>query len=255
MQAPAIPRHCERSEAIQEDWAEAFDPVPLDCFVASLLAMTAESERTGPTGRLPSTVDNPRLDPLHERDEHRISRWRESWAEGRMAEGIAWVEPPGLAGAIGMLPLPGLVIAKRGERFVDGALQDEVLDTLAAWQTVLLVILLDDDEYDPDELDDLASAAEARSITLLRTPIADFSAPDQRLDWPPLIERLAGELRQGRRIAFCCLAGYGRSGMMAARLLIATGSTPQAAITAVRAARPGAIESEEQIAYLLSCTP
>lgn len=172
-----------------------------------------------------------------------------------MAEGIAWVEPPGLATAVGMLPLPGLVIARRGERYVDSALQEEVLDDLAARQTALLVILLDDDECEPDEIEDLAGAAEARSIALLRTPIADFSAPDQRLDWPALIERLAGDLRQGHRIAFCCLAGYGRSGMMAARLLIATGSTPEAAVKAVRSARPGAIESEEQIAYLLSCVP
>jgi hypothetical protein len=200
-------------------------------------------------------VDNPYPGPLHERDEPRISRWRDERAEGRMAEGIAWVEPPGLAGAISMLPLPGLVIAKRGERFVDGPVQEEVLDALAAEQTALLAILLDDDECDPDEIEDLASAAEARSITLVKAPIADFSAPDQRLDWPALIERLAGELRQGRHIAFCCLAGYGRSGMMAARLLIATGSTAEDAITAVRTARPGAIESEEQVAYLLSCTP
>lgn len=172
-----------------------------------------------------------------------------------MAEGIAWVEPPGLAGAIGMLPLPGLVIARRGERFVDGALQEEALDALAARQTGLLVVLLEDGECDPDEIDDLRQAAEARSITLLGAPIADFSAPDQRLDWSALIARLTGDLRRGHRIAFCCLAGYGRSGMMAARLLIATGSAPETAITAVRAARPGAIESEEQVAYLLSCTP
>ncbi len=172
-----------------------------------------------------------------------------------MAEGIAWVEPPGLAGAIGMLPLPGLVIARRGERFVDGALQYEVLDALAARQTGLLVVLLEDDECDPDEIEDLRQAAETRSITLFGAPIADFSIPDQRLDWPALIERLTGELRHGRRIAFCCLAGYGRSGMMAARLLIATGSTPEDAIAAVRAARPGAIESDEQVAYLLACAP
>lgn len=172
-----------------------------------------------------------------------------------MAEGVAWVEPPGLAGAIGMLPLPGLVINRRGERFIDGALQDEVLDALAARQTALLVILLDDTECDPEEIDDLASAAGAHSMALLSAPIADFSAPDQRLDWPALIERLAGELRGGRRIAFCCLAGYGRSGMMAARLLIARGATPEDAIAAVRTARPGAIESEEQVTYLLACTP
>jgi protein-tyrosine phosphatase len=172
-----------------------------------------------------------------------------------MAEGIAWIEPPGLAGTIGMLPLPGLVIARRGERFVDGALQEEVLDALAAQRTAFLVVLLEDDECDPDEIEDLQRAAEARSIALLSAPIPDFSAPDQRLDWPALIERLAGELHQGHRVAFCCLAGYGRSGMMAARMLIATGSTPENAIVAVRTARPGAIESEEQVAYLLSCTP
>lgn len=172
-----------------------------------------------------------------------------------MAEGIAWIQPPGLSGAIGMLPLPGLVIARRGERFVDGALQEQVLNALAAQRTAPLVILLDNGECDLDELEDLGHAAAARSIALVRAPITDFSAPDQRLDWPALIERLAVELRQGGRIAFCCLAGYGRSGMMAARLLIATGSTPDAAITAVRAARPGAIESEEQVAYLLSCAP
>ncbi len=172
-----------------------------------------------------------------------------------MAEGIAWVEPPGLAGAVGMLPLPGLVIARRGERFVDGSLQEEVLDALSARQTALLVILLEDGECDPDEIEDLHRTADARSIALLRAPIADFSVPDRRLDWPALIERLAGDLRRGRRIAFCCLAGYGRSGMMAARLLIATGSSAEDAITAVRTARPGAIESEEQVAYLLSCAP
>ena len=38
-------RHCERSEAIQEDRVELSNPVLLDCFVALLLAMTAQLGR------------------------------------------------------------------------------------------------------------------------------------------------------------------------------------------------------------------
>ena len=38
-------RHCERSEAIQGRLLRTLSPAALDCFVASLLAMTKEKER------------------------------------------------------------------------------------------------------------------------------------------------------------------------------------------------------------------
>ncbi|GAU82748.1 phosphatase [Bosea sp. BIWAKO-01] len=154
-----------------------------------------------------------------------------------------------------MLPLPGLLILRRGERTIDADQQEQVLDILKSRGTTLLVSLLDQTECDADDSEHLRRAAERRGIRLVRAPIPDFSAPDETLDWPRLAQAILGELSFGRGVAFCCLAGYGRSGMMAARVLIETGLPPRDAIAAVRAVRPGAIESEAQVSYLLSSSP
>ncbi len=172
-----------------------------------------------------------------------------------MEDGAAWVTVRGHAGTVGMLPLPGLVILRRGERTIDADLQEQVLDRLKATGTTLLISLLDETECDADDREHLEHAAELRGIRLLCAPVADFSAPDETLDWPHLVQAILGELGLGGGVAFCCLAGYGRSGMMAARVLIETGMPPQDAIAAVRSARPGAIESEAQVSYLLSSSP
>ena len=52
-----------------------------------------------------------------------------------------------------------------------------------------------------------------------------------------------------------CLAGLGRSGTVAARLLIELGHDPDEAIRRVRLARPGAIQSAAQEHYLLALRP
>ena len=51
-----------------------------------------------------------------------------------------------------------------------------------------------------------------------------------------------------------CRAGLGRSGMIAARLLVERGMAPEQAIIEVRAARPGAIETEAQERWI-GCDP
>jgi ADP-ribosyl-[dinitrogen reductase] hydrolase len=49
-----------------------------------------------------------------------------------------------------------------------------------------------------------------------------------------------------------CKGGLGRTGVVAARLLIELGETPNAALARVRAARPGAVETPEQEDYVLN---
>ena len=47
-----------------------------------------------------------------------------------------------------------------------------------------------------------------------------------------------------------CLAGLGRTGMMAARLLVDLGMAPALAVAEVRKVRPRAIQTEEQEKYV-----
>ncbi|WP_066479911.1 hypothetical protein [Bosea sp. WAO] len=172
-----------------------------------------------------------------------------------MDDDIAWVSPRGFSGTVGMLPFPGLVILRRGERSIDSDRQERVLDRLAAKGVTLLVSLLDSDECEPEDVAHLRGAASDRGIAVALAPIADFCAPATSSYWQDLAGTVLPELDLGASVAFCCLAGAGRSGMMAARVLIAAGSEAPAAIAAVRTARPDAIESDDQVAYLLSCAP
>ena len=55
-------------------------------------------------------------------------------------------------------------------------------------------------------------------------------------------------------IVIHCLGGLGRTGLVACKLLTEQGIPAASALEQVRAARPGAVETPEQEAYVLSLT-
>jgi protein-tyrosine phosphatase len=57
-------------------------------------------------------------------------------------------------------------------------------------------------------------------------------------------------LNEGQRLLFHCAAGLGRTGTLAARLLIMSGNPPDIAISMVRAVRPGTVESKGSRKFL-----
>ncbi len=85
----------------------------------------------------------------------------------------------------------------------------------------------------------------------LHLPIIDGGAPDGKFEtlWLSAGKMLHAELSCGRLIVLHCRGGLGRTGTVAARLLMERGVMVEEAIRRVRAARLGAIETTEQEDY------
>jgi ADP-ribosyl-[dinitrogen reductase] hydrolase len=79
--------------------------------------------------------------------------------------------------------------------------------------------------------------------------------PDDRFEakWVTTGPEFRKVVRRGGSILIHCRGGLGRSGSIAARLLVELGMDAQTAIDAVRHARPGAIETHEQELHVLGC--
>ena len=103
-------------------------------------------------------------------------------------------------------------------------------------------------------LNDLSSLCIARGLDWLHAPIHDYQAPDHHFDrwWLEQRDLLHALLDQSQSVAIHCWGGRGRTGTVAARILVERGLSPQVAIERVRQHRPGAIETADQEKYVLA---
>ncbi len=129
----------------------------------------------------------------------------------------------------------------------DGDLDGDVA-AIVAWRATLLLSLVDDREF--ADASGLEARLGQRNIRWLRYPIADYGTPGDAPAWRVLADGLRAALDRGERLVIHCRAGLGRSGMIAARLLVERGLPVETAIAAVRRARPGAIETSGQEAWI-----
>lgn len=97
-----------------------------------------------------------------------------------------------------------------------------------------------------------ADGCAALGMAWLHLPIRDMDVPDQSFEqsWQAAGTAIRSQLGSGSAVAIHCRAGLGRTGMIAARLLMEAGMPARPAIAAVRGVRPGAIETTAQEAYL-----
>lgn len=155
-------------------------------------------------------------------------------------------------GRIGMTLCPGKT--DPDARF--GAWHRDLDTDLAAirdWGASLLVTLMDDHELDLLKVPLLGGRAHAHGLDWTQLPIVDVSTPSAEFEarWPEHGTDMLRRISRGESTVLHCRGGLGRTGLVAARLLVEMGYAPGAAIDLVREKRPGTIETTAQGRYVL----
>lgn len=130
----------------------------------------------------------------------------------------------------------------------------EDLNVIARWAPLALISLLAPAEFELLQVAHFPDLVLTHDFQWLSLPIPDMQTPgaDFERQWLGFAPGLHSALRDGGRIVVHCRGGLGRTGVVAARLLIEAGLSPSEAIRQVRATRLGAIETYAQEYYLLS---
>jgi hypothetical protein len=131
---------------------------------------------------------------------------------------------------------------------------DWLEDDISGWQRAgvdAVGSLLTPQENKDPQLSEESDLAQAHGLRFLSLPVEDRGVPPSGEDAVRAIGKIGETLRQGRNVAIHCRQGIGRSGMIAAALLISDGSTPGDALTQISAARGLPVpETEEQWAWI-----
>ena len=151
---------------------------------------------------------------------------------------------PDTGGRIGLCACPGL----------GGSLATD-LASLRNWGARGLLSLIEDHEFALLGVASLPEQVEALGMHWWHLPIRDMATPDARFEarWRQTGQELRSLLGDGQSVAVHCRGGLGRTGTIAARLLVELGTEPALAIERVRDTRPGSIETREQEQFVYSC--
>lgn len=135
------------------------------------------------------------------------------------------------------------------------------------------VLLVEDWELLRCRVPDFVATLNRHGIEVLRCPIVDRHTPDDRSPAMPspvseqtpapwtsqpgdreafsaTLRELEQRLAKGETVAVSCRGGLGRTGLLAACLLVNGGLEPEAAIAATRAVRHGTIQNPRQETFV-----
>lgn len=162
------------------------------------------------------------------------------------------------SGSFALMPLPGggsLIISSNPTSLSVSGI-DQVMTQYVGQGATALLSLTTHEELLALDLQDLPKVCQDAGLQWWHAPIEDMGEPDDAFEtwWDANRGALYSPLKSGQSLAIHCWSGYGRSGLVAARVLIEHGMKPAQAIDYVRHYRPGAIETIGQERYVRGLT-
>jgi len=117
---------------------------------------------------------------------------------------------------------------------------DWLKDDITGWKRAnvnAVLSLLTPDEEKHFDLHDEADEVRGQGMEFNSFPIPDRQVPGSEAKLGELLERVSRVLSTGKNVLVHCRQGIGRSGLVAACLLVKKGMSPGAAVDSVSAAR------------------
>ena len=115
-------------------------------------------------------------------------------------------------------------------------LADEITHWKRAGVDIVFSLLTEAEEVDLDLAQESAEAT-AQGLKFLSYPIPDREVPASESELTTALDELDAELVSGRNVVLHCRQGIGRTGLVAACLLITRGIEPQTAVTRLSTSR------------------
>jgi protein-tyrosine phosphatase len=136
-------------------------------------------------------------------------------------------------------PWPGkLALAARPRG--DDWLEDEIASWRREGIDTVFSLLTSEEENDLG-LSNEAREVKAQGMQFVSFPITDREVPESDAKVVAALERMDADLSAGRNVVVHCRQGVGRTGLMAAGLLVMKGQPPEAAVKSLSAARGASI--------------
>ena len=132
-------------------------------------------------------------------------------------------------------------------------------DDVANWKRAgvgAVLSLLTPEEQDELELQNEAREVQGQGLRFSSFPIPDLQVPRSEAKLAEALKNVTANLFAGKNVLIHCRQGVGRTGMVAACLLIQSGMSPGAAVESVSAARGVAVpETPEQREWIERYAP
>lgn len=142
-----------------------------------------------------------------------------------MTNDVYWISVP-WKGRLGILPRP------RGGDWLEDEIESWHLNGIE-----IVVSMLTQPEVDEFDLQGEARSCNAHGIEFNSFPIRDLAVPSSAAETVSLVKRLVRALSLGKNIGLHCRQGIGRSSIIAATILVASGENAARAFRLIEAAR------------------